>query len=494
MLIYKRAKKNDVPLLLWLLLLLNTLSIAVAEPVIDADSARLRVAGPDSVVLDALRIDGRSYSVGLAVDERGMWRVAGILPRENGPIPSEVVLDLARLSVDDAGRLIVDNVYLDGTFYSGTIEFDERFDRVETYRFVPSAPVDLERNELVELLIETYGPSPEDSPEPSPVDEPEEPTEPREPEPAVATDPAPSTSGDMIAMSSEDMAAHYAELIARLDRIAALVEENADAQNGRLVAIETDIGELAVLIAAVDDRLEAQSVAMDRRVADLMNAVAAAPSGAPTLVPSSVPDVRDYAPTMALTLARATMSSLTAVALDGGSAVGGSWNVDGTTRVVQADPEAYFAKYTLSYNQDSRPRLFRMLMRSLDSGWAGVGLHLSVAGVLQPTGYGHGRSVLIWLTRDEATYGTDETFLEVYVSHDDVNMNRVAQARIDTDLSDPNAVETLFDPGSNMLTIAVDGTEYLRYRMDLARGSSVELALRSLGRGEFRDLEVRTLP
>ncbi|MCG8478929.1 MAG: hypothetical protein MI724_07530 [Spirochaetales bacterium] len=479
--------------MLWLLLFLNTLSFAVAEPVIEADSARLRVAGPDSVLLDGVQINGRPYLVRLVFDEGGMWRVAEVLSRDaNGPISENIVLDLARLSVDDTGRLIVDNVFLDGAFYSGTIEFDDRLERVESYRFIPSEPVDLERNELVELLLETYASSPGESAVQPRVEEREEATESTE-APEI-TEPPPSPHGGMIALSGEDMAAHYADLIVRLDRIAALIEENAITHDERLMTVEARIDELTERLMTVDERIRTERAAMDRRVADLMNAVAATPSSAPTLVPSAAPDVRDYAPTMALSLARATMSSLTTVDLDGGNAVGGVWNIDGSTRIVQADPEAYFAKFTLSYSQDSRPRLYRLIMCSLDPGWAGVGLHLSVTGVLQPTGYGHGRSVLIWLTRDEATYGTDATFLEVYVSHDDVNMNRVAQARIDTDLSDPNAVETLFDPGANMLTVAVDGTEYLRYRMDLARGSSVELALRSLGRGEFRDLEVRTLP
>ena len=488
MLIYKRAKKHGVPPLLWLLLFLNINAVAFAEPVIEADSARLRVAGPDSVLLDGIRIDGRPYTVRLAVDESGMWRVAEALPRDtNGPIPGNIVMDLARLSVDDDGRLIVDNVVLDGAFYSGVIEFDDRLERVETYRFIPSDPVDLERNELVELLLETYAASPE-APSVQPlVKEREEPTE-----SADTSEPRPSTPDDAMALSDEDAATQHADLVARLDRIAALIEEGTTVHDERLTTVEARIDELVRRLVAVDERLIAERATMDRRVADLMDAVAATPSGVP--VPSAVPDVRDYAPTMALPLARATMSSLTTVGLDDGNAAGGVWHVDGPTRIVQTDPEAYFAKFTLSYGQDSRPRLYRLITRSLDPGWAGVGLHLSVEGVVRPAGYGHGRSVLIWLTRDEATYGTDETFLEVYVSHDDVNMNRVAQARIDTDLSDPNAVETLFDPGANMLTVAVDGTEYLRYRMDLARGSSVELALRSLGRGEFRDLEVRTLP
>ncbi len=475
MLIYKCAKKNGVPFLLWLLLLFNTLFAAVAEPVIEADSARIRVAGPDSVVLDALRIDGRPYAVRLTVDEGGSWRVADVVLRyADGPIPENILFDLARLSVDDEGRLIVDNVFLDGAFYSGTIAFDDRLERVETYRFVPSEPVDLERNELVELLLQRYAST--------------------SAEPTETTEIVASPLDDTEVSPDEDVTPEYAALIERLDRIAALIEGNATDHDARLAAIEARIEELVDRVAAVDGRLRDEAAAMDRRVTDLMDAVAAAPAGSPSLVPSTAHDVRDYAPTMALSLARATMSSLTRVGLDEGDATGGLWNVDGPTRVVQADPEAYFAKFTLSYDQDSRPRLYRLIMRSLDPGWAGVGLHLSVEGVVQPAGYGHGRSVLIWLTRDEATYGTDETFLEVYVSHDDVNMNRVAQARIDTDLGDPNAVETLFDPGANMLTVAVDGTEYLRYRMDLVRGSSVELALRSLGRGEFRDLEVRTLP
>ncbi len=205
----------------------------------------------------------------------------------------------------------------------------------------------------------------------------------------------------------------------------------------------------------------------------------------------AAPAVDAMAPTLSLARARGEMATVDPIDVGAGRAVSGSWETAGPNRIVQTDSSARFAKLVLPYRQDSQPRLYRMLTRAIGDGWAGVGMHLGVSGVEAPAGYGHGRSLLVWLTRDAHTYGDETTFLEVYISYDDVTMNRVAQSALDSDLSTTTAVEVLMDPGAGMLTVAVGGIEQFRYRVNMAQGTGLELALRALGEGSFSDVEVR---
>ncbi len=168
----------------------------------------------------------------------------------------------------------------------------------------------------------------------------------------------------------------------------------------------------------------------------------------------------------------------------------GSWSADGST-LVQQDPEQYFAKYLLGVPQNSQRTLYRFTASSLDEGWVGLGLHIFVSNV-DKRGYGLGDSLLIWFTRDPSVYGTQNTFLQVYRSSDDVNMGRVAGAMISEPIAEPLTASVLYEPDKGYLTVAVNGEDKLRYRawFDIDRG--VQVALRSLGRARFSDFSVRT--
>lgn len=423
--------------------------------------ARIHVAGPDLLFLDGVTISGQQYAVYLSSDTEGRWHVTSVEPVDRRALPADVYLDLVELSTPAADELRIENVYLDGEFYSGTVAFDSSFEQVRTYEFSPTSPPDPRKHRVIAQLADFYGlaespldPAEEtgtEAREDSPVAEPSGDAPPASPPPAPA-----STDQDVVLQRLEEYAAQGAERLNRLESHLEALTQRVD--------------------AAVNAGSEAVSV--------LMNRVTRGTAGA---------SVDDVAPTLSLARARAQLSSVDMLDLSAGSAVAGTgeWHASDGNRITQTDPEARFAKLVLPYRQDSRPRLYRMLTRASSDGWAGVGMHLAVTDVELPAGYGHGRSVLVWLTRDVQVYGDETTFLEVYISYDDVTMNRVAQSALDSDLSEMTALEVLMDPGAGMLTVAVDGVEQFRYRVHLPQGAGLELALRALGRGEFSDLEVR---
>jgi hypothetical protein len=409
------------------------------------------VAGPNLLVLDGVSIGSAPYAVYLSADDGGTWRVTSVEPISERTIPQDVRLDMTELSTSSAGELRIDNIYLDGRFYSGTVSFDPSYREVESYGFSITTPPDPEQNEFMAQLAESYG-----------IDR---------AAPTAAT-PSPSSAPPTPPPSVDQN-----RVLERLDQYA-----NQGAQ--RLDRLERRIEELA---RRVDDAVEEGSTA----VAGLMRRVAEPTATEDRSAPAAERVADSVAPTLSLSRARSEMATVDTLDLSDGTAVTGRWQSDGPLSVSQTDPHARFAKLTLPYRQDSRPRLYRLLTRAPGDGWVGVGLHLGVTDVQLPEGYGHGRSILVWLTRDVQAYGDETTFLEVYISYDDVTMNRVAQTALDTDLSATSAIEVLMDPGAGMVTIAVDGVEQFRYRINLPQGAGLELALRALGRGEFSDLEVR---
>ena len=172
----------------------------------------------------------------------------------------------------------------------------------------------------------------------------------------------------------------------------------------------------------------------------------------------------------------------------------GTWNVSsGLAR--QMDENAFFAKLALPVRQDEGPVLYSFRVRSLDpEGWVGFGLHLFVERVERRRGFGMGSSLLAWFTRDPQERKSNTTYLQLYKSDDDVNMARVLDAAIPEGMNEWMDVDVLYEPTSQYITIAVDGTDRVRYRTWFGVDSGVEIALRSLGRAEFREFSVSTLP
>ncbi len=190
---------------------------------------------------------------------------------------------------------------------------------------------------------------------------------------------------------------------------------------------------------------------------------------------------------------RARLTRRISTGFSSGTPDTGTWTVRPDS-AVQTDPDAYFAKLAMPVLQTGDPVLYSVRVRVLDSGWAGVGLHLFVDDVQRRRGYGMGSSLLVWFTRDPGVRKTDATFLQLYRSDDDVVMGRVLDAAVPHAIDGFLDLDILYEPRSQYLTVAVDGVDRVRYRTWFGIESGVEVALRSLGRAEFRDFSVRTLP
>lgn len=530
------------------LLLLCAFTVGVAaQQNIDTSGARILAPNASTLIIRGLEVNNEAVDVTIVADASGQqWEVAAVEVPAPGPLPDDLYLDLARLSVVDGRTILLEDVLVGTGFVRGAITFNDELTRVSTWEFVETDPPSDNPllAALVALLAETdVMDSPEPEATPALPDPPNNdarlgdgiPTadlpnrEPgavlERPDAPVAADPAvdgadvpepPQATGEAAATVDEPTAPAQAvgevpatsdgeqpgEGDALVDRAVSEIEMLLDAlwqrasreAAGRFDQLEAAIAELSALASRAE-----------RAIADVPTAAAAAVAAATPPVVERIVTERvvvepasdverlaadDVSPTISLATARTTFAILESVDLSASTSASGSWRTE-ATRAVQSSPEAYFAKLRLDYVQDSRPRLYRMLVRALDPGWAGLGIHLSVTGVERARGFGHGESLLVWLTRDESAYGTEATFLEVYNSYDDVTMDRAAQARTDVSLSDTVALEILVDPAGQFVTLAVDGIEYVRYRFSVPRGASVELALRSLGRAEFRDLEVR---
>jgi hypothetical protein len=156
----------------------------------------------------------------------------------------------------------------------------------------------------------------------------------------------------------------------------------------------------------------------------------------------------------------------------------GSWTLDGGV-LYQTDPGQYFSRLSIPLAQTAKR-------------WAGTGLHFFANDVKKPRGYGEGKSLLVWLTRDEKVRGGTATWLQIYRSDDDVAMERVLDAKLQEPLTDWLRVDILYDPLAEFVVIAVGGQVKAAYRTFFGIGAGMSLSFRTLGAGvAFRNFEVR---
>jgi len=169
----------------------------------------------------------------------------------------------------------------------------------------------------------------------------------------------------------------------------------------------------------------------------------------------------------------------------------GTWAIkDGVA--AQTDAAQYFSRLTFPLLQSSKPTLYSFDVKAGPKGWVGAGIHFFAEGVKKPKGYGEGRSLLVWLTRDAKMRGDYETYLQIYRSDDDVNMERVLDAEIEEGVASWNRLDILYEPGAEFVVIAVNGSVRAAYRTFFGIGTGVTVSLRTLGAGvSFRNFEIR---
>ena len=172
----------------------------------------------------------------------------------------------------------------------------------------------------------------------------------------------------------------------------------------------------------------------------------------------------------------------------------GSWEVT-ATEATQIETDQYFAKLLLPLSGQPKPTLYSFQTRSRAYGWTGAGVQILSASdpAHGETDYGFDDSLLIWLTRDPEFYGSGKTRLQLYRSDESVKMELVLDAAINEPLSEYLAVEILWEPMDEYITISVNGIEKLTYKSWFGAERELEVALRSLGGGvDFKALKVLT--
>ena len=143
----------------------------------------------------------------------------------------------------------------------------------------------------------------------------------------------------------------------------------------------------------------------------------------------------------------------------------GSWEVM-AAEATQIETDHYFAKLLLPLGRQPKPTLYSFQTRSRAYGWTGAGVQILSASdpAHGETDYGFDDSLLIWLTRDPEFYGSGKTRLQLYRSDESVKMELVLDAAINEPLSEYLAVEILWEPMDEYITISVNGIEKLTYK------------------------------
>jgi hypothetical protein len=331
---------------------------------------------------------------------------------------------------------------------------------------------------------------------------------------------APSTTGEK-PQSEADILAEITSLSSKLEEANGVIDElrtesynlkdqaqaaeaqakaardEADAANQTAAAAEQKVAAAQAIADAADaqrkaaedaaaraDALAADAEKLKARVAELEAKISTLESGRDTL----------YGKLASFGTLRIDPSSFPEILRSGfadGKVRLGKWKLaDGV--LSQTDRNQYFSRLTFPLVQSAKPVLYSFETETGAKGWVGAGIHFFADDVKKSRGFGEGKSLLVWLTRDSKARGNDGSYLQVYRSDSDVSMERVLDAKIKEKLDGWNRVDVLYEPANEFIVIAVNGTIRAAYRTYFGIGAGVTMSLRTLGDGvRFRNFEVR---
>ena len=281
------------------------------------------------------------------------------------------------------------------------------------------------------------------------------------------------------ATAPADVSATESEAVASAER---RVEE---------IAAERDAA-LAVRDAAIAtrDASDAMRKATEQMLAEAQAALSAAKASGAVVPSSAVVPSAGYLAGWRLDASRFTKSLR--AGFEGSAARMGAWKISGGT-AAQTDASQYFSRLEMPLAQGAATTLYRFNARSSGSGWIGLGLHIYVEDNKKKRGYGEGKSLLVWFTRDRAARGDNATYLQLYRSDDDVVMERMFDAELEDGIESWRLVEVVYDPGAEYIAISVDGILRIVYRTFFGRDWGATVSLRTLGGGgSFSDFSAWT--
>lgn len=453
---------------------------------IDFSEAHISVAGPASFYVRGLEVDGDRLSVLVRPSADGVWEVDRVVAENENIVPPQTVLDLASVRRIDERTVEVDGIVIGEEVYSGRLRIGDDLSVRPVTAFGEGNPESVNEQRASGLAAAGLGLRPE-------LDRLER-------------------EAGRLEETVSDLRTENEFLRGEVERLTARVNE---LETGGAAEITSRLESLSQQLAEVEARLS-EEIAAAGETAGAAEPGAGGAGAASGDGSDADEELRRRIAELELRNAELRAEKLELqdrilAEIAGGGLVGmmgprlrstilddfsearvqlGEWRLDGRS-AVQTDPEQYFAKLMLPAPQRTRPTLYRFSARAADDGWVGLGLHLFVEETGR-TGYGLGRSLLVWFTRDPEVYGTQHTYLQVYRSDDDVNMARVADALIAEPIDEELDIEILFEPATDYITIAVNGRDKLRYRTWFGIDEGTGVALRSLGRADFRNLSVRT--
>lgn len=285
--------------------------------------------------------------------------------------------------------------------------------------------------------------------------------------PPATTTAAPTTAAPAPVQPAATAAAETVGALER--RLAAMIAERDAAIAVRDSAIATRDAAETMMKAADASRIEAEAALASAMASGRV--VAAAASAAPGA---------GYLSGWKLDASRFTRKLR--AGFDGSASRIGSWKISGAT-ASQTDASQYFSRLEMPLPQTKVATLYRFKARSTGTGWIGLGLHLFVEDVKKKHGYGEGKSLLVWFTRDRAARGDDATYLQLYRSDNDVVMERMFDAELADGIEAWKSVEILYDPGAEYIAVSVDGVLRIVYKTFFGRDSGATVSLRTLGGG-----------
>lgn len=474
---------------LWLALILSGGPVSAAETIggeLDFSAAYVVPGGPRGFFVRNVQIDAVPSAIFIEERSEGRFVVSEVYAEHDYLLPADSVWDFAAVYWEDDATIVVDGVLLEGRLVKGSFHLQDD-ETLLLENLIDSSRSDIVRGHRAEGLLRLVLES--------------EMTRQAE-EQRRLSEKIKEQEEELLLMKSRIEAADYLEMqyLDEIEQLVYRVQELED-ENVRLTEqiadLEYRLGSDADRTGAGIQYLLTEEIRQLRmEISQLRDELKDSRTDA--VIPGPSPDVRSLENEL---LGKLGSHGLIAMLQDRfteelhvqeGWAVFGDWVWDSSV-LRQQDSSSLFARYRLPAPQGARPALYRLKGRSTGNGWVGYGIHLQ-AHSIRAAGYGHGESILVWLTRDRRAYGDDRTYLQLYRSYDDIDMRMQLHAAIETAIDDKLDLAVMLEPVSGYITISVEGQDVLRYKLPFTVDSGSEIALRSLDTAEFHELEVRIVP
>jgi cell division protein FtsB len=497
-------------------------SLAMSLKSLDFTDARLSLAGPNALYIREVKVEGSKVSLLFRKGDQDQWKLVDMIPEDKNFFPQGLVLDFARLTKLENGSLEIDGLILDGRPYRTVVELNDdnslsfnqplqagSFIGSSVSRAKPTAELAMKDelaklNETERLNQEMLGQigNLEGSSRTLTEDN------------LKLQEQIKSLDERKNALETEvsSLKAEIENLRSDKQRVDDQLAENGSAPVNAGTSDDKVAKSLDQLLANIE-KLSGKVGEIDQKLANVSarSVTVAATGGSADLqalqdeitrlndqnqkLMNERQDIEQKLRTqfMASGYIQVMKPLLNTVALTGFSKASskiGNWKVT-ASKAVQTDVGQYFAQLNLPLVQKNVPMLYSFDAKSNGKGWTGLGLHIYAQDSTKK-GYGHGKSLLVWLTRDPDYYRNNRTYLQLYKSDDDISMGRVLDSAIQESISENLHVEVLYQPVEEYLTVSINGVEKIRYKTWFGISTGVEVSLRTLDAAEFSNLEIST--